>query len=80
MTISRSEDLFVGIVALALVPWTAWTIIRGLREARLPLGRSHVGRDRPGAFNLLVAFYAVAGLMAAFIAMDLLFKFRIWSL
>ena len=54
--------------------------MRGLREGPLPLGRSYIGRDRPGAFGTLIAFYAAAGLMAAFIAMDLLFKIRIGSL
>ena len=77
MTISRSEDVFVGVVALVLVPWTARVVMRGLREGRLPLGRSYIGRDRPGAFATLIAFYAAAGIMAGFIAMDLLLKIRI---
>jgi hypothetical protein len=72
--------VFVGVVALVLVPWTARVVMRGLREGRLPLGRSYISRDRPGAFGTLIAFYAAAGLMAAFIAMDLLFKIRIGSL
>jgi hypothetical protein len=75
MTTSLSEELFVGLVAFALVPWTAWTIIRGLRQERLPIGRAYVSRDRQGAFHLLLAFYFLAGLMAAFIAVDLLFGF-----
>lgn len=77
MTTSLSEDLLVGLVALGLVPWTVWTVIRGLRQERLPIGRAYVGRDRRGAFHVLLAFYLLAGLMAAVIAVDLLFGISI---
>ena len=61
MTTFRSEDMLGGLVALALVPLIAWTIRRGLRRGALPIGRGHVRRDeRAGAFNALLAFYAVA--------------------
>jgi len=75
MTISRSEDLLVGIVAAAVVvPWTTWTVARGLRDGRLPIGRSYVRRDeRAGPFWVLFTFYVAAASMAVFISLDLLF-------
>ena len=73
MTTFRSEDLLVGIVSLGLVPWIGWTVQRGLRAGRLPIGRAHVARaERPGAFNLLLAAYALAAIGAAVIGLDLL--------
>lgn len=68
----------VGIVAAAIVlPWTVWTIVRGLRDGRLPIGRGHVLRDeRAAPVWVLLAFYAAAAAMAAFIALDLLFGIR----
>ena len=77
MTIFRSEDGLVGIVTLALIPWIGWTIVRGLREDRLPVGRSYVGRDRRAAFHAMLVFYILAGLMMAVISLDLLFKLNI---
>ena len=75
MTISRSEDLLVGVIAaLIVLPWSVWTVVRGLRDRRLPIGRGHVRRDeRAVPFWVLLAFYAAAAAMAAFIALDLLF-------
>ena len=73
MTIFRSEETLVGIVALAVVPWLVWRLRRGLNEGRLPIGRAYVERaERPGAFRALFAFYVVAALMMAFISLDLL--------
>jgi hypothetical protein len=77
MTTSPSEEMLVGLMALGLVPWTAWTVIRGLRQNRLPIGRGYVSRDRPGAFHVLLAFYLLAGLLAAVISMDLLLSLDI---
>ena len=63
----------MGIVALAAVPWIVWTLRRGLRQERLPIGRSYVHREeRPGAFRTLFVFYIAAALMMAFIGLDLL--------
>jgi hypothetical protein len=77
MTTFRSEETLVGIIGLALLPWIAWTIRRAFREERLPIGRAYVRRDeRPGAFRVLLGLYAVAGLLVAFIALDLLFDIR----
>jgi hypothetical protein len=74
MTISRSEDLLVGLISAALVPWIVWTVRRGLRRGMMPIGRAYVRRDgRAGAFGVLLAFYAGAALLAAYVALDLLF-------
>ena len=73
MTISRSEDLLVGIIGFGVVPWTVWIILRGLRDGRLPIGRGHVRRDeRAGAFAVLLGLYGIAALLVAFISVDLL--------
>ena len=70
----RTDDLLVGVLCLVVVlPWIAWTVRRGLANGRLPIGRGYVERaERPGAFRGLLAFYFVAGLLVAFIAVDLL--------
>jgi hypothetical protein len=66
----------MGVAALCLLvilPWIAWTVRRGLANQRLPIGRGTVERaERPGAFRVLLALYVVAGLLIAFIAVDLL--------
>lgn len=77
MTISRSEDLLAGIVALGVVPWVVWIIRRGLRDGKLPIGRSHVRRDeRAAPFWALLGFYVCAALLMFFISLDLLFGIR----
>jgi hypothetical protein len=71
----RSEDLLVGAIALALLPLIAWRIRRGLREGRLPLYRTYVGRDEAGSkFGLLLALHALSFVLVALIAADLLFQ------
>jgi hypothetical protein len=70
---SSKEELFVGIIALALVPLIAWRTVRGLRSGRLPLYRSYVGRDEGGRFKLLLALHAASLLLVAIVAVDLLF-------
>jgi len=71
----RSEDLFVGLIALALLPLIAWRIRRGLREGRLPLYRTYVGRDEAGSkFGLLLALHALSLVLVALIAADLIFQ------
>jgi hypothetical protein len=78
MITSHSEDLLVGLVALGLVPWIAWTVRRGVREGRLPIGRAYVARDeRPGPFKALLFVYIAAALLIALIAADLLFNIDI---
>jgi hypothetical protein len=80
MTTFRSENVLVGLIAGALVPWISLRLIRGLRDGRLPLGRNYVSRDeRAGAFRALFAFYVASAVAALFISVDLLFGMRPWS-
>ncbi|QAY76107.1 hypothetical protein [Sphingosinicella sp. BN140058] len=73
-----NEDLIVGIFAAGLLPWIGWTVSRGLRAGRLPIGRGHIDRaERRGAFNALLFLYGVAALLVAAIALDLLFHIDI---
>ena len=69
------EDVFVGIVALALVPLIGWRILRGLRSGRLPLYRSSISREAgSGRFNLLLVLHGLSLLLVAVAAADLLFN------
>ena len=73
MTAFRSEDLIIGLIALALVPLIALRIMRGLRDGRLPLYRTRVGREIGAAkFSLLLALHLLSLLLVALIAADLL--------
>ncbi len=80
MTTFRSEDVLVGLFALALVPWIGWTLARGMRDESLPIGRSYVRRDeRPGAYRALMFFWVAMAFAAAMICLDLLFKVDVRS-
>ena len=69
----RSEDMLVGLIAFAAVPWLLWILVRGRRDQMLPIGRGHVRQDeRPGAFRVLFLFYIVAAAMMLFISLDLM--------
>ena len=70
----RSEELFVGLVALGLIPLITMRILRGLRDGRLPVYRAYLSRDEAGAgrFNALLAAHVLSLLLAAVIAADLL--------
>lgn len=73
MTFS-AENLFVGLVALALVPVIGRRIWRGLRDGRLPVYRTYLNRvDAPGKFNVLLALHALSFVLIALVAADLLF-------
>jgi hypothetical protein len=73
MTTSRSEDVLVGLIALALVPLIAWRIWRGLRSGRLPLYRRYLSRDDSGPkFSVLLALHGLTLVAAGVIAADLL--------
>ena len=73
MTIFRSDEVLVGIVALALLPLIGWRILRGVRDGRLPLYRTYRDRaDAPAKFNLLLALHALSLLLVALVAADLL--------
>jgi len=77
MTGSTDEIVVGALCLLVVVPWIAWTIRRGFREGRLPIGRGYVLRDeRPGPFKALLASYALAILLMAFIGLDLVFGIR----
>lgn len=78
---ARDENLLVGLVALLLLPWIVWTMMRGIREGRLPIARAYVVRDeRAGPFFVLMALYAAVLLLIAAIAIDLLFSIKVWNL
>lgn len=71
----RSEDLLVGMIGAALLPMIALRIRRGLREGRLPLYRTYVGRDEAGSkFGLLLALHVLSFVLVAVIAADLIFQ------
>ena len=73
MTLARGEHLFVGLVALALVPLIGLRILRGLRDGRLPLYRRHVGREIGASrFNARLALHMLSLLLVAVVAADLL--------
>jgi ABC-type cobalamin transport system permease subunit len=73
MTTFRSEEMLIGLIALAAVPWIFWVLVRGRRDQRLPIGRSHVRQDeRPGAYRVLFLFYIVAAALMLFISLDLM--------
>lgn len=72
---TRGEDLLAGAIAVGLLPLIAWRIRRGLKEGRLPLYRTYVGRDEAGSrFGLLLALHALSFVLVAVVAADLLFQ------
>jgi hypothetical protein len=73
MTIFRSEEPIVGIVALATIPFVVSILRRGLRDSRLPVGKRQILRsERPGAFAILFILYVSAALLMLYIGLDLL--------
>lgn len=69
------EDLFVGLIGLALLPLIAWRIRRGLKEGRLPLYRTYLSRDEAGSrFGLLLGLHVLSFVLVAVVAADLLFQ------
>jgi hypothetical protein len=74
--------MLMGLIALGLVPWIAWTLARGIREERLPFaGRNYVSkRSRPTAYRVLIGYYLLMALLAGMICLDLLFRIdvRFW--
>lgn len=70
----QGENLLVGLIALALLPVIGWRIWRGVRHGQLPLYRSRIGREAGAAkFNTLLVLHALAFLLIAVVAADLLF-------
>jgi hypothetical protein len=68
------ENLFVGLVALAVAAALALRIARALRTGEVPLYRTRVSRAEAGAakFHALVGLNALAMLLLLVIAADLL--------
>ena len=78
MTTYRSEELFIGLVGLALLPMIAWRIRRGLREGRLPVYRTYLTREENAAkFRVLLGIHVVSFLVVAVIAVVMLFGLRL---
>ena len=70
---ASSENLIVGLFALALLPVIGWRIWRGIRHGQLPLYRSRIDRDVGAAkFNTLLVLHVVVFLLIALVAADLL--------
>lgn len=79
MTIFRSEEVLVGLIAFAAVPWILWVLVRGRRDQRLPIGRGHVRMDeRPEAYRVLFLFYIASAAMMLFISLDLMLGLSAW--
>ncbi len=73
MTTFRSEELFVGVIGLVLLPLIARRVLRGFREGRLPVYRTYLSREEnAGKFNLLLALHTFSFLVVAVITADLL--------
>lgn len=69
-----TEELMVGLLALALLPLIGLRIVRGLRDGRLPLYRTPIHRaDGPAKFNALLVLHALSLLLVGVVAADLLF-------
>jgi hypothetical protein len=68
------ENLFVGLLALALLPVIGLRIRRGLRDGHLPVYRTHLHRaDSRSKFAVLLALHALSFVLIALVAADLLF-------
>ncbi|MEO7177732.1 MAG: hypothetical protein ABIW83_02715 [Allosphingosinicella sp.] len=75
MSALRSADGLMGLVSIGAALWTLWTFRRGLRDYRLPVGRSYIERaERPGPYRLLCVLYPALALLLAAIGADLLFN------
>ncbi|HYJ30038.1 MAG TPA: hypothetical protein VEW25_06820 [Allosphingosinicella sp.] len=73
MSGARPEDLIVGLICLALLPAIAIRIVRGVRDGRLPIYRTYLGREESRArFTVLLALHALSFVLVAIIAADLL--------
>lgn len=71
---SQTENILVGLLALALVPIIGWRIWRGIKYGQLPLYRTRVDRSIGAAkFNFLLGLHVLVMLVVAVVAADLLF-------
>ena len=70
---ANTENLLVGLLALAIVPVIGWRIWRGIRFGQLPLYKTRVDRSIGAAkFNFLLMLHGLAFLLIAVVAADLL--------
>ena len=70
---ATSENLVVGLIALALLPVIGWRIWRGVTQGQLPLYRTRIDRSVGAAkFNFLLGLHALLFLLIAVVAADLL--------
>ncbi len=78
MTISRSEDLLVGLIALVLLPLIAKRVLRGLREGQLPVYRTYLRREEnEGKFLAVLGLHIASFVIVAVISADLLLNLGI---
>ena len=69
----QTENLFVGLIALALLPVIGWRIWRGMTHGQLPLYRTRIDRSvGAGKFNFLLGLHALVFIVIAVVATDLL--------
>jgi len=69
----QGENLGVGLIAIALLPLIGFRIWRGVRDGRMPVYRAYHDRaDSVAKFNMLLALNAVAFVLIALVAADLL--------
>ena len=70
---NQSENLVVGIIALALLPVIGWRIWRGLKQGELPLYKTRIDRSVGATkFNFLLGLHVLLFLLIAVVAADLL--------
>jgi len=70
---SQTENLLVGLIALALLPAIGWRIWRGLKQGELPLYKTRIDRSVGAAkFNFLLGLHVLLFLLIAVVAADLL--------
>ena len=68
-----TENLVVGLIALALLPVIGWRIWRGVKQGELPLYKTRIDRSVGAAkFNFLLGLHALLFLLIAVVAADLL--------
>ena len=71
---SQTENLLVGLLALALLPVIGWRTWRGVRRGQLPLYKTRIDRAEAGAakFYVLLGLHMLLFLLIALVAADLL--------
>jgi hypothetical protein len=71
--LNGSADFLVGAFAAVVAGMILARVLRGLREGKLPVYRTSIGRDAGAAkFNTLLALHAFSFVLVALIALDLL--------